>query len=134
MFSGDNEKLDVIHDMLENEKQINSSESWAKLDKTVKTAKLEEYAERYGIENNYSETMKTNLKLFFVDCLNKGKLHKTKDVLYNKDQGIITGIPSLYFNNTSKAFTLKIIDPKRISTLKSLAPKRINSGSNASTI
>ncbi len=124
MFSTDTEKLDAIHTMLENEKQINNGESWAKLDKTIKTIKLNKYADKYALDNDYSDQMKHSLKLFFVECLNKGKLQKTKDVVYDKSQGVIVSIPALCFNITNKSFTLKIIDPKRVSTLKSLAPKR----------
>jgi hypothetical protein len=65
-----------------------------------------------------------NLKAFFVDSLDKGKLQKTKDVNYNKDTREILGIPALHFNSDTHAFTLKNLDTKRVSTLKSLTPKR----------
>jgi hypothetical protein len=60
-----------------------------------------------------------------VDCLNKAKLQKTKDVVYEKDSGEITAIPALFFNSITHNFTLKIMDSKRVSTLKSLTPKRM---------
>jgi len=31
----------------------------------------------------------------------------------------------LHFNNTTKNYTLRIMDTKRVSTLKSLTPKRV---------
>ncbi len=65
------------------------------------------------------------MKTFFVDCLEKNKLKKTKDVVYNKEKGQITSIPALHFNSNSHSFTLRIIDTKRVSTLKSLTPKRV---------
>jgi hypothetical protein len=56
----------------------------------------------------------------------KSKLSKTKDVVYDKEKREITSIPSLFFNVSSRNFTLKIMDTKRVSTLKSLTPKRIS--------
>ena len=45
-------------------------------------------------------------------------------VNYDKEKREIISIPSLFFNTTSRSYTLKIVDNKRISTLKSLTPKR----------
>ena len=115
-----------IDALLENEKQKNKNDSWNKLDKTLKTQKLHAFAEKYGKDNGYPAKEVKNLKMFFVDCLNKSKLQKTKDVVYNKDAGEITSIPALYFNSISHNFSLKINDAKRVSTLKSLTPKRIS--------
>jgi hypothetical protein len=114
-----------IDSILENEKQKNKSDSWNKLDKTVKIQKLHAFAEKHGRENGYPAKEVKNLKVFFVDCLNKAKLQKTKDVVYDKETGEITAIPALFFNSITHNFTLKIIDSKRVSTLKSLTPKRI---------
>uniref|UniRef100_A0A6C0D6A5 Uncharacterized protein n=1 Tax=viral metagenome TaxID=1070528 RepID=A0A6C0D6A5_9ZZZZ len=114
-----------IDSILENEKQKNKSDSWNKLDKTVKIQKLHAFAEKHGRDNGYPAKEVKNLKVFFVDCLNKAKLQKTKDVVYEKDSGEITAIPALFFNSITHNFTLKIMDSKRVSTLKSLTPKRI---------
>ena len=62
--------------------------------------------------------------MFFKDSLEKNKLQKTKDVVYDKEHQVITAIPSLLFNTNTRAFTLKIMDSKRVSTIKSLTPKR----------
>lgn len=74
------------------------------------------------------------LKNFFKDCLDKNKLAKSKDIVYNKEEMKIISIPSLYFNQLNHNFTLKITDTKRVSTLKSLTPKRIPSEVNKKTI
>ena len=115
----------TIDSILENEKQKNKSDSWNKLDKTVKIQKLHAFAEKHGRDNGYPAKEVKNLKVFFVDCLNKAKLQKTKDVNYEKETGEITAIPALFFNSITHNFTLKIMDSKRVSTLKSLTPKRI---------
>ncbi len=114
-----------IEEMLEQEKQKNKSEAWNKLDKTQKIQKLHVFAERYGKEHGLPVKETKNLKAFFIDSLDKGKLQKTKDVNYNKETREITGIPALHFNSDSRAFTLRNLDAKRVSTLKSLTPKRV---------
>jgi hypothetical protein len=118
-----NMNIDAI---LEREKQHNKTESWNKLDKTVKMQKLHSYAEKYGKDNNLPVKDIKILKVFFKDCLEKNKLQKTKEVQYNKDSREIISIPSLYFNHVSHNYTLKITDATRVSTLKSLTPLRSN--------
>ena len=119
---GITESIDAI---LEREKQHNKTESWNKLDKTIKMQKLHCYAEKYGKENSLPAKDIKLLKAFFKDCLEKNKLQKTKEVQYNKESRDITGIPSLHFNHASHNYTLKITDATRVSTLKSLTPLRI---------
>ena len=58
-------------------------------------------------------------------ALERKRLTKSKEVVYNKELGKITSIPSLFLNNSTKKFTLKR-NEKRQSTLKSLAPKNKN--------
>lgn len=115
----------MIDHLLETEKQNNKSEAWNKLDKTQKILRLHAFAEKYGRENSLPVKEIKNLKLFFNDSLDKMKLQKAKDVVYNKDTREIVSIPALHFNPANKHFTLRIIDTKRVSTMKSLTPKRI---------
>ena len=96
------------------------------MDKTAKIQKLHAFAEKYGKEHGYPVKDVKNLKMFFVNCLEKNKLQKTKDLVYDKDTHEITSIPALHFNTATHNFTLKIMDAKRVSTLKSLTPKRIS--------
>jgi hypothetical protein len=114
-----------LDSLLETEKQQNKSDTWNKLDKTVKIQKLHIFAEKYGKDNTLPVKDIKALKHFFSEALNKNKLQKTKDVVYDKEKGIIQSIPALFFNVGNRAFTLKNLDVKRVSTLKSLTPKRI---------
>lgn len=114
-----------LDQLLEEEKQNNKADSWNKLDKTVKIQKLHIFAEKYGKENTLPMKDIKGLKHFFTDSLEKNKLQKTKDVVYDKEKGVIQSIPSLFFNIQQRAFTLKQMD-KRVSTLKSLTPHRIS--------
>jgi hypothetical protein len=120
----DETKYNEIDRLLENEKIRNKSDNWNKIDKTVKIQKLHQFAERYGKDHGYPSKDIKLLKVFFVDCLEKNKLQKTKDVTYDKGKQEIDAIPALHFNQATHNFTLRIIDTKRVSTLKSLTPKR----------
>jgi hypothetical protein len=128
IFPGSNEtnamNYNIIDSLLEKEKLHNKTETWNKLDKTVKIQKLHIFAEKYGKDNNLPVKDIKSLKSFFIDCLEKNKLQKTKDVTYDKEKREIISIPALFFNVSNRNFTLKILDAKRVSTLKSLTPKR----------
>jgi hypothetical protein len=115
--------LTNLDKFLENEKNNNSNEPWGKLNKTIKTKKLQDYVEVYKTKNNLNNEEGELLFLFLKDCIDRKKLQRVKDVLYDKDNGTIKDIPSLHYIKSNKHFTLKNMD-KRVSTLKSLAPKK----------
>jgi len=125
--------LSNLDKLLEREKQHNKTESWNKLDKTVKLQKLHQYAERYGKENALPVKDVKILKQFFIECLEKNKIQKAKDVNYDKETHEILSIPALFFNTLSRNFTLRNLDAKRVSTLKSLTPKRTTPSSETTS-
>lgn len=115
----------TLDNLLEKEKQSNKVDAWNKLNKTIKIQKLHQFAETYGSANQLPLREIKSLKLFFNDSLDKNKLQKTKDIVYDKEKGTITSIPGLFFNATNHSFTLKNMDSKRVSTIKSLTPHKI---------
>ena len=123
--TADTMNFSSLDTLLEKEKQHNKTETWNKLDKTVKIQKLHAFAEKYGREQGLPMKEIKHLKAFFVECLDKAKLQKTKDVIYDKESHEISAIPALFFNVEKRQFTLRIVDIKRVSTLKSLTPKRM---------
>jgi hypothetical protein len=116
--------LTNLEQFLENEKNNNIAEPWSKLDKTIKTKKLLLFADKYKVEKKLQETEYTNLIQFLKDCLDRKKLQRVKDVIYDKETGLIKDIPGLFHNKGNNHFTIKNLD-KRVSTVKSLAPKKI---------
>lgn len=114
---------------LEREKNNSKNEPWSKLDKTNKTKKLMEFANKYITEKNLNETDAKLLVSFLKDCLDKKRIGRVKDVIYDKTTGLIKEIPALAFNKQTKNFTLKQID-KHVSTLKSLGNKKSLSSKN----
>lgn len=123
-FDGGETNLSALEDLLETEKQNNKLEAWNKLDKTSRVQKLHAFAEKYGREHGLPVKEIKNLKVFFTLSLDKGKLNRAKDVLYDRELREVKSVPALHFNNDSKAFTLRNLDDKRVSTLKSLTPNR----------
>lgn len=119
------EILDNIDEILERERQQNKRDNWVKLGKPAKIQRLHAFSETYGKEHSMPAKDVKQLKNFFINCLDKNKLNKTKDVVYNKEEMKIVSIPALHFNKLTHNFTLKITDVKRVSTLKSLTPKRV---------
>ena len=68
--------------------------------------------------------LRKKLSLFLKDSIDRKRLKKVKEVIYDKEKGKIIDIPGLQFNKSSKNFTLRNLD-KRPSTVKSL-PKKFN--------
>jgi hypothetical protein len=117
--------LSNLEKFLENEQNNNKNEPWCKLDKTIKTKKIIEFIEVYKVDCELDTEESGLLLTFLKDCLNRKKLQRVKDVIYDKENGQIKEIPALQYTKASKHFTLKNID-KRISTVKSLTPKKPN--------
>ena len=116
--------VDDLNVLLEQEKQRNKGEVWIKLNKTARIQKLYDYADNYGKEKNMIAKDIRLLKNFFKSCLDRNKLNRAKDVVYNKETREVVSIPALHFNPITRNFTLRIMDTKRVSTLKSLTPKK----------
>jgi len=121
--------LSMIENFLESEKVTNNTEQWCKLNKSVRLEKLTQFASEYATKNGLSSENESLLIQFFRDCLDKKKLNKVKDVVYNKTTGNITDIPLLVFNKGTKSFTLKKV-VKNTTTVK----VRTNSSSNLNVI
>ena len=120
-----------IDDYLEKERISNKDERWIKLDKSIKLEKLGLFVDAFAVENNLNAADKLCLNEFLINSLNEKKISKTKDVVYDKQTGVIKTIPCLvYCPNAAKRYTFKRSE-KRQSTLKSLSvpkhhPKKPN--------
>lgn len=123
------ENLSSLDKFLEDEKNVNKHEPWCKLNKTIKTKKLIEFVETYKETAGLDEEEQAQLIAFFKDSLERKKLQRVKDVVYDKVNGEIKEIPALTYIKATKHFTLKNMD-KRVSTLKSLTPKKPQHGSS----
>ena len=100
--------LSNLDKFLENEKINNVNEPWCKLNKTVKSKKLQDYVENYKEENNLSNEESDLLITFLRDCLDRKKLQRVKDVIYDKENGVVKDIPALCYIKTSNILHLKM--------------------------
>jgi len=123
-----NNSLKNIDEFLEAENAISRKESWSRLNKTIKLSKLDAWSDTYSRDNKLDDQVKSNLKAFLKVSLDRNKLQKVKDVIYDKDTQEIVNIPNLTLNSNNK-FILKRND-KRISTLKSLGEGRKHKNKN----
>jgi len=128
--SNSSANLESLDKFLEQEKIFNSNEPWSKLDKTTKFRKLSTYADEYSVEHNLTSKEKDKLISFLKDSLDRKKLQRVKDVVYDKAIGVVKDIPALHYNKPTNHFTLKNIDKTRVSTLKSLPPKKTGTARN----
>lgn len=117
------DQLTHLEEYLTKERLQNTLQTWSKLDKTDKLVKLVCFAEKYQTMHQLKQEEYTLLVIFFKDCMDKHKLCKIKDLVYDKELGKIVDIPSLVYHKSSNRFTLKYTD-KRESTLKGLTPKK----------
>lgn len=119
--------LTNLDKFLEDNKNNNMIEPWNKLDKTMKTLKLTQFADDYAAQQQYTDEEKALLHVFLKDCLDRKRLQRVKDVEYDKTTGVIKQIPALLFNKSTNHFTLKNMD-KRVNTLKGLPTKKAAKG------
>lgn len=108
-----------IEKLLEQEMSLNKNISWSRLDRSVKMRKLQEYATTYSDKNSLSEKDHLHLSKYLVYALERNRLHKVREVKYNKETEAIEDIPCLAYNRDTRKFTLKRGE-KIISTLNSL--------------
>jgi hypothetical protein len=107
-----------VSQFLENESKSNKAEPWCKLNKTIKLKKMMDFSLKYKEINSLSDEDYNKLNIFLKDCLNRKKLLKVKEVIYDKVNGVIIEIPVLIKNEAKKRFTLKHSLNKKVSTTK----------------
>tara|TARA_Y100001970_G_C14230295_1_gene858186 strand:- start:1536 stop:2087 length:552 start_codon:yes stop_codon:yes gene_type:complete len=112
-----------IENFLMKEKEMNKNKSWSKLSKASKLKKLMFYATNYCKKHKYDNNEEKKLKSFLMEALDRRKLQKIKDVIYDIEKGVINDIPKLLFLKDKKRFTIK--RDKKSNTLQNLAPKTL---------
>ncbi len=116
-----------IDDYLQKEKALSKNKPWSKLGKASKLRKISAFVTQYTSEQGLTNKQAIVLHRYLNACLEKKKLQRVKDVVYDSVAGKISSIPGLTMNKTANKFTLRRQDKKR-STLKGLAPKRRKNG------
>lgn len=116
------DNISNIDSFLDNEKRTNEKKPWSKLSSALKLKKIHAYIEKYSIENELNLIQKNKLFNYLNTQLQRKKLQRIKDVIYDIEKGIITDIVGLTYNKTNLKYTIKNKDKSSVS-LKNLAPK-----------
>lgn len=119
----DTDNVTFLEELLEKETQMNKLDMWTKIDKTDKIIKLKKYANVLVEKYNLNTEEETSLNNYLLHILERKYISKIKDVVYNREMGIIENIPNLIFNSENRRFFIKKND-KHVNTLKSLGPKK----------
>jgi len=105
--SNEKEKMELLDSFLENDKNRNLKDNWSKLDRSTKNIKINDFITLYSQTHHLSSINEVQLACFLKDCLINKRLHRIKDVVYDKKEGILSDIPGLYFNEDHQQFYLK---------------------------
>jgi hypothetical protein len=116
------DNISNIDSFLDNEKKTNEKKPWSKLSSALKLKKIQLFIEIYSKKNKLTPQEKKKLFTYLNTQLQRKKLQRIKDVIYDSEKGIIKDIVGLTFNKTNLKFTIKNKD-KSSGTLKNLAPK-----------
>jgi len=111
--------LSSIENILQKESNSSKNVTWNKLDKTQKLAKFQMYITKLITKHKLNRNETIQLRKCLHLGLERNRLIHVKDVVYNTEKGIIDNIPYLFFETTSRKFTIKR-NEKRTSTIKSL--------------
>jgi len=122
---GGTENIDKYLEQEQNKKK--NIKPWSKLEKSTKLKKIYSYIENLYDKFKMTELEKKELKKYMRTCLERKKLQRIKDVIYEIKTGEIKDIPGLTFNEKNRKFILRKID-KKGSTLRNLAPKNSTRG------
>lgn len=118
------ERLNNLEKFLETSTVKTKTDGWNKLDMTVKMQKVTDFVHEYHKEHSLSDSERDDLYKYVRDCLDKKKLTRVKDVDYNAETGKLVTIHGLYYNKTSKKYTIKNSDAKKGSVLSRLPQKK----------
>jgi hypothetical protein len=116
--------MDTLEKFLDESTETSKTERWNRLDLTMKLHKVREYISKYKEENSLSDEETDVLFKYLKDCLDKKKLTRVKDVVYDNDEDKLVSIPGLQYNKVSKKYTIKNTDSKKSSVLSRLPQKK----------
>ena len=128
--------LESVDELIKKNTSKSPVKSWSKIDKSTKLKLLVDYATAYKEEKSLSDVKYNSLVAFFKDCMDKKKLYRVKDVVYDAGENIIKDIPHLMFNTHANTYTLRNSE-KYISATKNLGPRKRtirNTLSSSSTV
>lgn len=107
------ESDEKIKKLLNKEKKQYYKQVWNKLDNGMKINRLKLFVESEQEKNELNVTQCERLKTLLITSCTSGKLNKSSDVVYNKEEGVIEGIKILKYNESKKEYKLQYNDNKK---------------------
>ena len=89
-----------IEHFLQKEKELNKTKPWNKLGKASKLKRINEYVDEYSVKNNIKSDNIKKLKQYLLYCLDRKRLQRQKDIVYDVKTNKIKDIPGLFFNKS----------------------------------
>ncbi|ADX05952.1 hypothetical protein 162322560 [Organic Lake phycodnavirus 1] len=102
-------------DMDKNRKGI-----WSKLTKTAKIVKIKKYIKDIRESYNLTQDEVNKTTNLLTKMIERKKLSKNNELVYNQDSGHIESIPGLTFNKTSRVFSLLTDKPSTLKVKKTI--------------
>ena len=99
--------LSSVEYILDQERGRKQNDPWNRLDKSIKVQKLLSYADTVATRQGLSKSDKTSLRSQLIGYLDKKLLQRNKDVTYDREQGIVSDVPSLEYSTGTRRFTLR---------------------------
>ena len=109
---------------LDKEKEANRKKAWNKLGKAAKMAKLSAFIQVYGTKHNLTRQEKQELRRYLLVSLERKKLQRVKDVVYDTESGLVMNIPALSYDKDRGRFTLRRLGTIKTHSLKHLSARK----------
>jgi hypothetical protein len=98
---------ECIDQFLNNDMLLNRKGVWSKLSKTEKYKRIRDYVNIQLTEQyQLTELERETAVIFFSVLLDRKKLSKNNELVYNKDGGCIEQITGLSFNGITRKFSI----------------------------
>jgi len=121
--SSNNRKTSLSHEsdekikkMLNREKKQYYKQAWNKLDNGMKINRIKLFVESEKEKNALSEEEMESLKKLLITTCTSGKLNKSSDISYNKEEGYIENIKILKYIESTKEYKIQINENKKKQT------------------
>ena len=91
------------------EKEMKSSEDvpWSRLQKMQKIDKLMAFCDEHAEKESLTERQKVALRSYLRMALEQRRIHRAKDVDYDRVTGKVISVPGLKYHTSTNKFTIK---------------------------
>lgn len=91
------------------EKEMKSSEDvpWSRLQKMQRIDKLMIFCDEHSITELFTEQQRLELRSYLRMALEQRRIHRAKDVEYDRTTGKVLSVPGLKYHTTTNKFTIK---------------------------